>query len=184
MSGGGLLLTVAAAEFAAKRHVNQKRKGAQAEPYFNHLAEVAGLIAAATDGTDPALVAAGYLHDTLEDTPTEYEELLSVFGEDVAALVSAVTDDKSLPKAERKRLQIVHAAEATPRARLLKIAAKISNLRSFAASPPADWDSGRALEYVDWAEKVVARCRGLNSGLEAQFDAAAADARRAISLRT
>jgi (p)ppGpp synthase/HD superfamily hydrolase len=184
MSEDGLLLAVAAVEFAAKRHVNQKRKGAQAEPYFNHLAEVAGLIAVATDGTDPALVAAGYLHDTLEDTPTEYEELLSLFGEDVAALVSEVTDDKSLPKAERKRLQIAHAAEATPRARLLKIADKISNLRSLAASPPADWDSGRALEYVDWAEKVVAGCRGVNSGLEALFDAAATDARQAISLRT
>jgi (p)ppGpp synthase/HD superfamily hydrolase len=184
MSDDGLLLAAAAVEFAAKRHVNQKRKGARAEPYFNHLAEVAGLIAIATRGADAALVAAGYLHDTLEDTPTEYEELLSLFGEDVAALVSEVTDDKSLPKAERKRLQIVHAAEATPRARLLKIADKTSNLRSLAASPPADWDSGRALEYVDWAEKVVAGCRGLNSGLEALFDAAATDARQAISLRT
>jgi (p)ppGpp synthase/HD superfamily hydrolase len=184
MTDDGLLLAVAAVEFAAKRHVNQKRKGARAEPYFNHLAEVAGLIAVATDGTDPALVAASYLHDTLEDTPSEYEELLSLFGEDVAALVSAVTDDKSLPKAERKRLQIVHAAEASTRARLLKIADKISNLRSLAASPPADWDSGRAIEYVDWAEKVVAGCRGLNPGLEALFDAAAAEARQAISLRT
>jgi (p)ppGpp synthase/HD superfamily hydrolase len=184
MSDDGLLLTIAAVEFAAKRHVNQKRKGAQAEPYFNHLAEVAGLIALATDGTDPALVAAGYLHDTLEDTPTEYEELLSLFGKDVASLVSSVTDDKSLPKEERKRLQIVHAAKASERARLLKIADKTSNLRSLAASPPADWGSGRALEYVDWAEKVVAGCRGLNSDLEALFDAAAAEARRAISLRT
>jgi (p)ppGpp synthase/HD superfamily hydrolase len=184
MNHDGPLLVVAAVEFSAKRHVNQRRKGAQAEPYFNHLAEVAGLLAVATNGTDPALVAAGYLHDTLEDTPTEYEELLALFGKDVAALGSAVTDDKSLPKAERKRLQIVHAAEAASRARLLKIADKISNLRSLAASPPADWDSGRALEYVEWAEKVIAGCRGLNSGLEALFDAAAADARRAISLRT
>jgi (p)ppGpp synthase/HD superfamily hydrolase len=184
MSDDGLLLAVAAVEFAAKRHVNQKRKGARAEPYFNHLAEVAGLIAVATDGTDPALVAASYLHDTLEDTPSEYEELVSLFGEDVAALVSAVTDDKSLPKAERKRLQIAHAADASTRARLLKIADKISNLRSLAASPPADWDSGRALEYVDWAEKAVAGCRGLNPSLEALFDASAAEARRAISSRT
>jgi (p)ppGpp synthase/HD superfamily hydrolase len=183
MSDAGLLVTVAAAEFAAKRHVSQRRKGAQAEPYFNHLAEVAALIADATDGSDAALVAAGYLHDTLEDTPTEYEELTSLFGEDVASLVAAVTDDKSLPKAERKQLQIEHAAKAAPRARLLKVADKISNLRSLAASPPADWDSGRTLEYVDWAEKVVAGCRKLNPRLDALFDAAAAEARKAISLR-
>jgi (p)ppGpp synthase/HD superfamily hydrolase len=183
MNTNGLLLAVAAAEFAAKRHVNQRRKGAQAEPYINHLTEVAALLAAATSGKDAALVTAGYLHDTLEDTPTEYEELSSIFGDDVATLVGAVTDDKSLPKAERKRLQIEHAAKATPRAKLIKIADKISNLRSLAASPPADWDSGRAFEYVAWAEQVVAGCRGQNADLETLFDAAAADARRAISMR-
>src|ERR1700722_6715810 len=175
MSDDSLLLAVAAADFAARRHIAQKRKGARQEPYFNHLAEVAALLAEATDGSDAALVAAGYLHDTLEDTPTEYEELVSHFGGDVADLVAAVTDDKSLPKAERKRLQIVHAAAAKPRPRLLKIADKISNLRSIAASPPADWDNARALEYVEWVEKVVAGCRGLNAGLEARFDVAAAD---------
>lgn len=179
----GLALAVAAADFAAKRHVNQRRKGAQAEPYVNHLTEVAALLAGATGGDDAALVAAGYLHDTLEDTPTEYEELNALFGQDVADLVAAVTDDKSLPKAERKRLQIEHTAKASPRARLLKIADKISNLRSLAASPPSDWDNTRALEYVAWAEQVVAGCRGLNKGLETLFDAAAAEARWAISSR-
>jgi (p)ppGpp synthase/HD superfamily hydrolase len=183
MSEKGLMLVVAAAEFAARRHVNQRRKGAQAEPYFNHLAEVAALLVIATGGTDSALVAAAYLHDTLEDTPTEYEEVFSLFGEDVAALIAAVTDDKSLPKAERKRLQIAHAAKAAARARLLKIADKISNLRSLGASPPADWDRARALEYVDWAERVVAGCRGLNAGLETLFDGAAAQARLAIAAR-
>ncbi len=140
MSDDSLLLAVAAADFAARRHIAQKRKGARQEPYFNHLAEVAALLAEATDGSDAALVAAGYLHDTLEDTPTEYEELVSHFGGDVADLVAAVTDDKSLPKAERKRLQIVHAAAAKPRPRLLKIADKISNLRSIAlAGPGTRW---------------------------------------------
>ncbi|MGC1357342.1 MAG: HD domain-containing protein [Xanthobacteraceae bacterium] len=184
MNVDGMLLTATAAEFAAKRHVNQRRKGAQAEPYVNHLAEVAALLAGATKGKDAALVAAGYLHDTLEDTPTEYEELLSIFGDDVAILVGAVTDDKSLPKAERKRLQIEHAPKAIPRAKLLKLADKISNLKSLAASPPADWDNGRALEYVDWAEQVVAGCRGVNADLDTLFDAAAAEARGAISSRT
>jgi (p)ppGpp synthase/HD superfamily hydrolase len=183
MSDPGLLLTVSAADFAARRHVNQRRKGATAEPYFNHLAEVATLLADATGGSDPALVAAGFLHDTLEDTPTEYEELAARFGKDVAGLVAAVTDDKSLPKAERKRLQVETAPQKSERARLLKLADKISNLRSLATSPPADWDVARALDYVDWAERVAAGCRGINAKLEHAFDAAAEMARAAITSR-
>jgi GTP diphosphokinase / guanosine-3',5'-bis(diphosphate) 3'-diphosphatase len=183
MKEPGLLLAANAADFAARRHVNQRRKGRAGEPYINHLAEVAMLLAAATDGSDPALVAAGFLHDTLEDTPTDYDELVSRFGTDVADLVAAVTDDKSLPKAERKRLQVEQAPKKSVRARLLKLADKISNVRSLATSPPADWDLARALDYVDWAEAVVAGCRGINATLEHLFDAAAAESRAAISRR-
>lgn len=177
MNETGLLLAVNAAEFAAKRHVNQRRKGAAGEPYINHLAEVAMLLADATEGIDAALVAAGFLHDTIEDTPTKYEELVARFGADVADLVAAVTDDKSLPKAERKRLQVEHTPKLSKRARLLKLADKISNLRSIATSPPADWDAARVIDYIAWAEKVVAGCRGVNDRLERLFDAASAEAR-------
>ena len=169
-----LLVTVTrAADFAARRHVEQRRKGAAREPYINHLAEVADLLAEATDGEDAALIAAGFLHDTLEDTATEYEELQAVFGSDVASLVAEVTDDKSLPKAERKRLQVVNAAKKSERAKLLKIADKTSNLRALALSPPADWEFERVSEYIDWAEQVVNHCRGLNAFLDKVFDAAA-----------
>src|SRR5436190_12752844 len=177
----GLQLVTQAADFAARRHVNQKRKGSAGEPYINHLAEVAMLLASATAGEDAELVAAGFLHDTLEDTPTEYEELVAHFGATVAQIVAEVTDDKSLPKAERKQLQVDKTPAKSVRARLLKMADKTSNLRSLATSPPADWDSTRALEYVEWAERVVAGCRGLNPSLEKLFDAAAADARAAIT---
>ncbi len=177
----GLQLVMQAADFAARRHVNQKRKGSAGEPYVNHLAEVAMLLATATAGEDAELVAAGFLHDTLEDTPTEYEELVALFGTTVAKLVAEVTDDKSLPKAERKQSQVDKAPTKSARGRLLKIADKTSNLRSLVTSPPADWDSTRALDYIDWAERVVAGCRGLNSSLEKSFDAAAADARAAIA---
>jgi GTP diphosphokinase / guanosine-3',5'-bis(diphosphate) 3'-diphosphatase len=178
-----LLLVVNAADFAARRHVNQRRKGAMGEPYVNHLAEVAMLLAGATDAEDAGLVAAGFLHDTLEDTPTKYEELLALFGQDVADLVAAVTDNKSLPKAERKRLQVEQAPHKSVRARMLKLADKISNLRSMATSPPADWDVARTAEYIDWAEKVAAGCRGTSEMLERLFDAAAAEARAAVAGR-
>lgn len=168
-----------AANFAARRHVGQRRKGAAQEPYINHLAEVACLLAETAAEPDAFLVAAGWLHDTLEDTDTTRAELHDLFGRHVTEIVAEVTDDKSLPKGERKRLQVENAAGKSPSARLLKIADKTSNLRSLAASPPADWASERMEAYVDWAEKVVASCRGLNPELEKQFDLAVADARSA-----
>jgi|SRR6476619_6306621 (p)ppGpp synthase/HD superfamily hydrolase len=181
MNADHLSLIVQAADFAARRHSDQRRKGTAREPYINHLTEVAALLAEAT--SDPALIAAGYLHDTLEDTATEFEELESFFGKQIASLVAEVTDDKSLPKAERKHLQITKTASKTVGARLIKIADKTSNLRALAMSPPADWGSDRALEYVEWAEKVVANCRGLNLVLERAFDTAVSDARTAIGQR-
>ena len=176
-----LSLVMRAADFAARRHAGQRRKGVAGEPYVNHLIEVATLLAEATGGGDAVLVAAALLHDTLEDTATEYEELEARFGPEIAALVAAVTDDKSLPKAERKRRQIESAPAATPRAKLLKIADKTSNVRALVVSPPTNWDIARVADYIDWAEKVVAGCRGLNAALERAFDAAVTDARAAVA---
>jgi (p)ppGpp synthase/HD superfamily hydrolase len=161
-----------AIDFAAREHSPQRRKGAAAEPYVNHLAEVAALVAEATQGADANLVIAAYLHDTIEDCEVPYEILLAEFGKDVADLVREVTDDKNLLKAERKRLQVEHARSATPRAKHIKLADKISNLNSILASPPADWSAERKREYFEWAAKVVAGCRGVNPWLEARFDAA------------
>jgi GTP diphosphokinase / guanosine-3',5'-bis(diphosphate) 3'-diphosphatase len=153
-------------------NTDQKRKGARAKPYVNHLVEVARLLADATSGEDPALVAAGLLHDTLEDTCTTFEELERVFGAEIAGLVQEVTDNKKLEKAERKRLQIETAGKKSPRARLIKIADKTSNLRSILGSPPTDWSTQRKREYFDWAAAVVECCRGVNSQLEEVFDQA------------
>ena len=161
-----------AIDFAAREHSPQRRKGAAAEPYVNHLAEVAALVAEATQGADANLVIAAYLHDTIEDCEVPYEILLAEFGKDVADLVREVTDDKNLLKAERKRLQVEHARSATPRAKHIKLADKISNLNSILASPPADWSAERKREYFEWAAKVVAGCRDVNPWLEARFDAA------------
>jgi (p)ppGpp synthase/HD superfamily hydrolase len=173
-------LVTRAADFAARRHSGQVRKGAVREPYLNHLAEVATLVAETTGEPDARLVAAGWLHDTVEDTATDREELAKHFGEDIAALVAEVTDDKSLPKAERKRLQIETAAQKSPGARALKIADKISNIRSLMVSPPDNWECDRLVDYVDWAEKVVAGCRGVNPRLDQLFDQTVAEARKTL----
>ena len=107
-----LRLISEAADLAAHRHNGMARKGRGNEPYINHLAEVANLLAAATDGADAELVAAGWLHDTVEDTNTTREELAQKFGARVAALVVEVTDDMSLPKPQRQQKQIEEAGKA------------------------------------------------------------------------
>ena len=172
----GLQLVSQAACFAAERHLGQTRKGARGTPYLNHLAEVAALVAMQTNGSDAALIAAAWLHDTVEDTATSRDDIVQSFGEDVAALVMEATDDKSLPKAERKRLQEVHAPDKSARAKILKIADKLSNVREVLSDPPKDWDVVRRRGYIEWAMRVVAGLRGGAPLLEAEFDAAAAAA--------
>jgi (p)ppGpp synthase/HD superfamily hydrolase len=174
------LLMARAYRFACEQHAQQRRKGNAAEPYINHLAEVADLVAQATGGRDPNLVAAAVLHDVIEDTATTYEVVAERFGRDVADLVAEATDDTSLPKAERKRLQVVHAPDRSPRAKILKLADKTSNLRAMAENPPADWPLERRREYIGWARAVVDGLRGQSAWLEAEFDAAAAAAEAAL----
>ena len=167
-----------AADFAARQHAQQRRKGELAEPYINHLTEVVSLLAEGTGGDDLVLLLGGMLHDTIEDTDATYEDLERLFGAEVAALVAEVTDDKNLKKEERKRLQIEKTPGKSRRAKLLKIADKTSNLRDLVRSPPKRWTEERLRDYVDWAEQVVRSCRGLNAKLEAGFDAAHAEAKR------
>ena len=172
-----------ALDFAARKHSKQRRKGEAGEPYVNHLAEVARLVAEATGGKDTVAVLAALLHDAIEDTPTPREELEREFGREVAEIVAEVTDDKSLPKTERKRLQVETAPRKSHRAKLVKIADKTSNLWSIAKTPPVDWDLRRQREYFDWAARVVAGCRGTNSTLEKWFDEAHAAGLEALAKR-
>jgi (p)ppGpp synthase/HD superfamily hydrolase len=183
MTGEGTRLVACAARFAAEKHADQRRKGFRRQPYFNHLAEVADLLAEATAGDDAALIAAGFLHDTIEDTATTADELRDLFGDDILSLVLEVTDDKSLPKLERKRLQIEMTPKKSRRARLLKMADATSNVRTLEIDPPTDWGTDRMLDYIVWAEQVIASCRGLNAFLETTFDNAAVTARASVKAR-
>jgi guanosine-3',5'-bis(diphosphate) 3'-pyrophosphohydrolase len=174
------LLVLKAADAAARWHVHQRRKGPAEEPYINHLLEVAMLVAEATGGNDTNLVIAALLHDAIEDSEVPRELISRTFGEDVASIVAEVTDDKSLPKAERKRKQIEAAAGKSVRAKMLKLADKTSNLRAIAASPPADWSVKRRIEYVAWARNVAKGLRGVSPKLEEQFEEAARAAERSF----
>jgi (p)ppGpp synthase/HD superfamily hydrolase len=165
-----LRLVSAAADLAARRHNGMARKGRGNEPYINHLAEVARILADVTDGADAELVAAGWLHDTIEDTETTREELAEKFGARVATLVVEVTDDMSLSKATRRQKQIADAPHKSPGARLIKIADKVSNIRARIHSEPTPEERADLTDYVDCAEKVVAGCRGGNAALDRMFD--------------
>ena len=163
---------IQAIAFAADKHRNQRRKDAEASPYINHPIALANVLAnEGLVGDEPVLIAA-ILHDTIEDTETTAEELTALFGETITAIVLDVTDDKALPKAERKRLQIEHAPTISAAAKLVKLADKICNLRDIVASPPEKWSLERKRAYFDWAKAVVDGLRGTHPELEQIFDEA------------
>src|SRR3954464_1704222 len=90
-----------ALSFAAHKHRDQRRKGNHQAPYINHPIDVATLIATVGGITDVAVLQAGILHDTIEDTDATPEEISREFGKDVATLVLEMTDDMSMPSPER-----------------------------------------------------------------------------------
>jgi (p)ppGpp synthase/HD superfamily hydrolase len=160
-----------ALNFAANKHRDQKRKDAEKSPYINHPIEVAELLARIGGVHDLKVLQAAILHDTLEDTETTPEELDEAFGSNVRRMVEEVSDDKRLEKAERKRLQIEHAPQLSERAKLVKLADMISNVRSVTWTPPEHWPLQRRREYLEWTEQVVvAGLRGCNSNLESLYD--------------
>ncbi len=163
---------LAAIAFAAHKHRDQRRKDAPASPYINHPIALANVLANEGGIDDERVLIAAILHDTVEDTETTEQELVREFGQEIACIVMEVTDDKALPKAERKRLQVEHAATISRRAKLVKLADKICNLRDIASSPPGDWPLERRQEYFDWAKAVVDGLRGVHPALEHIFDEA------------
>lgn len=167
-----LALLFRALAFAAHKHRDQRRKDAEASPYINHPIALAEVLTREGGVGEVEVLAAALLHDTIEDTDTSLEELRREFGERIAAMVAEVTDDKRLPKAERKRLQVEHAAAISTGAKLVKLADKICNLRDVADRPPSGWDLRRRQEYFEWAKQVIDRLRGAHPRLEAAFDAA------------
>jgi (p)ppGpp synthase/HD superfamily hydrolase len=176
----GIRLVSEAAELAAHRHAGQQRKGRGSEAYVNHLAEVANLLSVATSGEDAELVAAGWLHDTMEDTETTRGELEQRFGLRVAGLVAEVTDDMTLPKDQRRRKQVEDVPKKSTGAKLIKIADKLSNVRA-RIFPHASREQREELaDYVAWAEQVVAGCRGSNAWLDKRFDDVVRAARNAL----
>lgn len=176
-------LLIRAASFAARKHRDQRRKDIPASPYINHCLRVAELVATVGGVSDPEIVAAAILHDTIEDTETTPHELEIAFGARVRGIVEQLTDDKSLAKDVRKRLQIEHAHRLSADAVPIKLADKIANVEDVTDSPPADWSHQQRVEYVDWAEAVVNNCPLANERLLGAFRRAVERARQTLQVR-
>lgn len=165
-----LQLVLRAAAFAARKHSEQRRKDASASPYINHPIALAEILAEEGKVTDPRVIAAALLHDTIEDTQTTMRELRGEFGDTIAEIVAEVTDTKWLGSTTRKKLQVTKARRASEGAKLVKLADKIANVRDMLASPPAGWSLERRRDYFDWAKSVVDELRGTHAHLERKFD--------------
>jgi len=168
-------LLLKALSFAAYKHRHQVRKGSEPIPYINHPIALADLLVRTANVSDPEIIAAALLHDTVEDTCTTAEELKAEFGPVISQLVAELTDDKRLSKEERKRRQLEHASSLSPRARIVKLADKVCNLRDIVEDPPARWPLERKQQYFDWAKSVVDKIRETNVELEKAFDEAFAN---------
>jgi guanosine-3',5'-bis(diphosphate) 3'-pyrophosphohydrolase len=164
-------LFIDALAFAAHKHREQRRKNVAASPYINHPIALAHVLVSEGRVTDTKVLCAAILHDTVEDTETTFAELELRFGAKIAGIVREVTDDKTLPKARRKQMQVEHAPHLSRGARLVKLADKICNLRDVADDPPANWPHERRVEYFEWAQRVIDGLRGTHPELEAVFDA-------------
>ncbi len=150
-----ITLVLRAAAFGADKHRHQRRKDHALTPYINHPLAVARVLAEEGGVKDPEILGAAILHDTLEDTETTRREVEREFGARIAALVSELTDNKSLPNQRRKQLQIDCAPMKSKGAALIKVADKICNLRDLRDSPPKHWTVGHRQRYRQWASDVV-----------------------------
>ena len=155
---------------ASIAHKFQMRKDGHT-PFINHPIQVAQLISSVGGIQDEVILSAAILHDIIEDTPTTYDEVKNMFGFVIADIIVECSDNKDLPKAERKRLQVVEVNSKSFEAKIVKLADKIANMTDIIVNPPNDWDKERKLEYFYWAKEVVDEgLRGINSGLELMFD--------------
>lgn len=170
-------LLLKSVDFAARAHRDQRRKGPAQEPYINHPIEVSRLIVECEPDTHVDILCAAILHDVIEDCGATRDEIAACFNDTVADIVLEVSDDKALPRDERKARQIETAPHLSDAAKLVRLADKVANVGAMLTDIPVGWDERQILGYVHWAEAVVAPCRAVSNGLSDRFDAIARDVR-------
>lgn len=162
-----LQLLLKAVDFAAYKHRNQRRKNDKKSPYIEHPIHVAYTLSQC-DILDVNVLCGSLLHDTVEDTDTTLNDIETIFGKKIVTIVNDVTDDKSLSKIERKRLQIEHTQGSgiLYESKLVKLGDKFSNLSSLSSSPPVTWSSDEIQGYALWCYRVCLNLRNINSMMD------------------
>ena len=127
-------MVLRAASFAARKHHGQTRADGQT-PYFSHVARVTLVLTHVFDVQDEEILTAALLHDTLEDTATDYDELAALFGERVAAAVVLLTKNVMLPKKEREEDYVQRLRKAPEEVMIAKMADIYDNLSDRVHSP-------------------------------------------------
>ena len=125
-----------AASFAARAHRNQVRKD-KVTPYFAHPFRVCLIVRHVFGIDDPALLTTALLHDTMEDTTTDFDDVAGTFGASVAGWVAALSKDKRLPDGEREAAYMATLAAAEPAVKIAKLADIFDNLTDSAHLPAA-----------------------------------------------
>jgi (p)ppGpp synthase/HD superfamily hydrolase len=156
--------------FAARVHAGQTQNDAGRTPRFPHFIEVVGLVK--ESGGSATEIAAAWLHDAVEDTPTTIEEIRLEFGDEVANIVHGLTDPEGLedlPVAERKAKQAERVRTEGASVRRIKIADQCSNVRSVGRKIFLDMQGERAVLYCQGAKRIADECRGVSGFLDQTF---------------
>lgn len=143
-----------AASFASRAHRGQKRDDG-GTPYFAHPTRVAMTVRDVFDCDDEVCLAAAFLHDVIEDTPADYDDILDRFGEDVARCVAALTKNMSLPEALRERAYDEGLAAADWRAKLVKLADTYDNFCDIKSNTKRDKALSRCRRAIDLARLAM-----------------------------
>src|SRR4051812_27257453 len=123
-----------AVSFAGRAHHGQRRKDGRT-PYVSHVFRVCLIVRDVFGVADPAVLAAAVLHDTLEDTTTDFDDLEEQFGRDVAAWAAALSKDKRLPYEEREQAYCRTLAGAPWQVQVGKLADVFDNLLDMGSLP-------------------------------------------------
>lgn len=148
-----------AAAFAERAHRGQTRRDG-VTPYAAHAARVAMNVSAVFGCADEQTLAIAWLHDTIEDTTTDYEDLLEAFGTGVADGVAVLSKNAALPKAERERRYDQNLRAAGWRPKLVKLADVLDNMLDSGPGTSA----GRRARLIDRAERAIALAEQDGSG--------------------
>jgi guanosine-3',5'-bis(diphosphate) 3'-pyrophosphohydrolase len=164
----------AALMYALDKHGNQRRR--DGSPYVAHPIRVAESLRSIGGITDTEVIMAALMHDLIEDTDCEYDDLRGRFGQRVADLVAVLSGDMRLPKPQRRAEVIERARGAVPEAKAIRLADRLDNL-----SDMAGFSVARKTEYLEGSRKTLAACRGVNPALEEALARAIARVERELA---